>query len=171
MLAKDALEQLGTVVVGDAKVARTSFGHELLRSLEDALALIHLVVCRVYGMGQQQIEVLHAAGIELLLEHLADGRGIAERAVSELVHEEEALARMTLYEALAQCDLGLAAKVDVRGVKVVEPRLEEAVEHLVAKLEVGLATPHWQAHGPKAEASLELTGRKCHLRFLPKDQQ
>ena len=76
-----------------------------------------------------------------------------------VVTEEEALARVTPDEALAQGHLALAAQVDVRRVEVVETSREEAVEHLVAELVVGICAPHGKAHRPKAEAPLELAGR------------
>ena len=156
VLGEDAVEQLGTVVIGDAKVPRAPIGHKLLGGLKDALAGVHLVVGRVHRVGQQQVKVLNAAGVELILEHAADGRWVPERAVRELVHQEEAVTRVALDEALAQRHLALAAQVDVRGVKVVESRLEEAVKHLVAKLKVGLTALHGKSHCPKAKASLEL---------------
>jgi predicted ThiF/HesA family dinucleotide-utilizing enzyme len=63
VLGEDALEKLGAVVIANAKMTRAPVGHELLGRLEHALAHVHVVVRGVYGMGEQQVKVLHATGI------------------------------------------------------------------------------------------------------------
>ena len=103
-------------------------------------------------MHEQQVEVLDAAGGKLLLKQRDDLLGAVEVAVGELVHQEVLVAGVAARERLPDGRLALALQVDVGGVEVVEPGVQEGVDHLAELRDVDLSVLQArQPHAAKAE--------------------
>ena len=124
----------------------------LLEQVRDR-AVLGIVEIRVdvelaHVVRQVEVEVVHLALLELLLEDLLHLAEVGQIVAGELVRQVERIARMAC-ERTADHQLGVAAVVAPRGVEVVDAVLERVVDHrrgggLVDGVVV--AVDHRQAH-------------------------
>ena len=82
-----------------------------------------VVVGEALGVHQVEVEILHAAGLELGLKQRADVRLALEKTFGELVGEDKTVPGVAAGQALPQGQLALALEVAVGGVEIVEARL------------------------------------------------
>ena len=90
-------------------------------------------VAEVPGMlrvHQVEIEVLHAAGLQLALKEGADVCLGLEVAAGELIRQHIAVSGVAAGETVPQGRLALALQIAVGGVEVVKARLQKCVYHL-----------------------------------------
>ena len=160
IFGQDLFEDLCAVVEGDADVADLPLGLERKSRLIGAVRLEILKDLRALRVHQIIVEIVHAAGRQLLLEHGADVRLGVEEVFRQLVRQQKALARIAAGETVAERQLALALQIAVRRVKIVEARVQKRIHHAAGLRRVHFLSLHRQAHKTEAEFSLELFHRK-----------
>ena len=169
MLRKDPVEHLRLVVEADAEVADLSLRFQLEARLVRLAAHKLRVIVLVLRVHQIEVEVVHAAPCELLLEERADVLLLLKIRIGQLVGQNERFARMTLDHACADRGLRLAAEVPVRRVEIVEPRVQKRVGHFAELRRVHLAVTHRQPHTAEPEIAVNLRKEfvDCHALCPP----
>ena len=103
------------------------------------------------GVHQVEVEVLHAAGIQLALQQGPDVRLGFEKAAGELVGQDVLVPGIAAGEALFQRRLAFALDIAVGGVKIVKARLQKGIHHFLGLLDIHLFALHRQPHAAKAK--------------------
>ena len=127
---EDLLQHLRPVVEGDAHMADLALG---LQGEGRLIGPALPEVAEVPGMlrvHQVEIEVLHAAGLQLALKEGADVCLGLEVAAGELIRQHIAVSGVAAGETVPQGRLALALQIAVGGVEVVKARLQKCVHHL-----------------------------------------
>ena len=108
-------------------------------------------------MHEVEVEVVHAAGAQLVLDERADVPAALEAVGGELVREQELGAVVAGGERLREA----AGVVGARGIEVVEAPVEEGVHHLRERGNVdGAVLELGQAHAAKAELAPSVLERR-----------
>ena len=155
MLGEDHVEYLVLVVERDAEMAYLAFLLQLPCCFV-SLALLELqVVVAVLGMHEVEVEIIHFAPCQLLLEEGTDVLLLVEEGVGELVGQQELAAVEAFRDAICDGSLRLAAVVAVRCVEIVESGSNESIGH-AAKLIVvdGSAFLLRKSHATESEVAV-----------------
>ena len=151
---EDLVEHVGSIVEGEPDVPDLPLLFQLERRFVGAAAAELPEVLRVLRMHEIKIEILHPAPCELFFKEGADIRLALEIGIGELIREYETLARVALYEALADRRFALSGKISVRRIEIVEPLLEKGVRHFAELRRVHLVAEHGKAHAAEPEPLL-----------------
>jgi len=155
MLGEDHIEHLVLVVEGEAEMAYLAFLLQLPRGLVSLATFELLVVVAVLCVHKVEVEVIHLAPRQLLLEEGTDVFLLVEVGVGELVGEEELAAVVTRRDAVSNGRLRLAAVVAVCRVEVVESGSDEGISHTTELFVVDASAFHLrQSHAPEAEVAV-----------------
>ena len=111
---------------------------------------------RILGMHQIEIEILHAAGIQLHLENGADLFGGIEISRGELIGKDVTVSGIPGSQRLAQRDLALLPNITVRRVEIIEAGSQERIHHFGSVGKIHLVALHGQAHKAETEFALDL---------------
>ena len=101
-------------------------------------------------MQEVEVEVVHSATLELLFKQRAYLVLAVKQRIGELVGENEAVAGIALYDAVAYRRLALTADVDACGVEIVEALCHELVNHLREFGVIYFFAVHGQSHAAEA---------------------
>ena len=132
VLGEHLLQQLGGAVEGEARLTDVPFRLLLLDKGEAVQPLGDLVVLVVDAVEQIVVEKLHAAALELELEHvgLLLGGGLFQLGQGQLGGQGEGVPGVPLHQAAVHRLLTGASVVEVGGVKVGKAPLQKQVHHL-----------------------------------------
>ena len=171
MLGEDHVEHFVLVVEGEAEMAYLAFLLQLPRSLVGLATFELLVVVAVLCVHKVEVEVIHLAPRQLLLEEGTDVFLLVEVGVGELVGEEELAAVVTRRDAVGNGRLRLAAVVAVCRVEVVESGSDEGISHTAELFVVDATTFQLrQSHTTESEVAVYLGEERIreHNLFLQK---
>ena len=161
MLGEDHVEHLVLVVEGEAEMAYLAFLFQLPRGLVGLAALELLVVVAVLCVHKVEVEVIHLAPRQLLLEEGTDVLLRVEVGVGELVGQEELAAVVTRRDAVGNGRFRLAAVVAVCRVEIIESGSDEGISHSAELFVVDATTFQLrQSHTAEAEVAVYL-GKEC----------
>ena len=153
---ENLVQHLRLIVEGDTHMAQLALRLHGESGLIGPAALELLKVAAVLGVHQIEVEIIHAADVQLGQDEGAHvGLGL-EVGIGELVGEQILAAVIARGEALAEYLLALAAVVAVGGVEVVEAGAEEGVHHLLHLGDIDFAVGHGEAHAAEAEIAVDL---------------
>ena len=151
---QDLLQVVGRGVAGKPQMLDAS-GLTLLREVfEDAPARIHVVVQAVLTdiVVEIEIEVIHAALLELALECACRIEGPAVLVSGEFVGDHPALPRI-VGEDLADDGLGVAVVVGQCRIEIVDAVLDGIIRHLSHGVEVDcLVWQERETHRPESQS-------------------
>ena len=150
-LCEDHVQHVRLVVERQAHVAQFAFLLQLVRHFIGVAGLVLFVVPAVLGVHEIEVEILHAADLQLLVHERADIRLGLEVTVGKLVRQQELASVMTRGNALPYRLFALPVDVAVSGIEVVEARFYERVSHAAGLGYVHLIACHGQAHAAKAK--------------------
>ena len=156
VVCQNTVQHLRAVVEGEADVADLALFFQRKRGLEGAAVDEMLQVLRAQRVHEIEIEIVEPAGFELGLEQRQDIRLGFEEAAGELVCEHVAVARVALCDRLAEGCFAFAGDIAVRGIKIIEARRHQAVDHGPHLRLIHVLADHRQAHEPEAEAAVDL---------------
>ena len=116
-------------------------------------------------MHEIKVEILHAADFELAFEEGADIRLLLKKVVGKLVCEQIFRSVAAARQAFAERDLALSGKIAVRGIEIIEARVDEGIDHLRKFFVVHVAVfQKRQAHTAEAEVLFDL-GKHFYFPF------
>ena len=113
----------------------------------------NLLVLRVHEV---EIEILHAARLQLAFEKGTDVCLGMEIRIGQLIGQNKRITRVAFGKTFPDGDLTLSAQVPVRCVKIIESARKEGIDHAAHLRFVYLAVLHGQAHTAKAEVLLHV---------------
>ena len=87
-------------------------------------------------MEQIEIEISCSGALELFVENPLDVLFSAQVPARKLRRDIKAFARMTLYEAFLNRALGIAARINVGGIKITVAGFEETVDERIGCFEI-----------------------------------
>ena len=151
ILGQNTFQHLRRVMEGNPDMPDLSLLFQVERRLIGAAAPELFKIFTRLRVHQIEVEILHAACLELALKEGTDVLLFLEIGLGQFVGENERLARMALDEAVAQRRLALARKIAVRRIEVVEALGQEGVDHALELRVIDLAPLHRQAHAAEAE--------------------
>ena len=106
---------------------------------------------RVLRVHEIKIEIINAAGGQLLREKRANLLLAFEETAGQLVGEDVLIAGVTAGQTGSERGFAFALNVAMRGVKIVEAFSEKGIDHLPGLVEIDLAALHRQAHCAETE--------------------
>ena len=166
VFVKHLVEYVGGVVEREADVLYLALFFQLERVLIGVQLLVFFKYRLRLRVQEVEVEVVHSAALELLFKQRAYLVLAVKQRIGELVGENEAVAGIALYDAVAYRRLALTADVDACGVEIVEALCHELVNHLRELGVVDLFAVHGQSHATEAEIFLYI-GECAHFMSPP----
>ena len=167
IFGEDLIKNLGFIVEGNAEMANFS----LVPQRHDRFIGVHLLVLGkqilILGVHQVKIEIIYAAGFQLLLEEGTDVLVFLNVVAGQLVGQNVRLPGITGSQALFQRDLALAVKIAVGGVKIVEAVREKHVHHFGGFFKIHFLALHGKAHTAKTKIFLHFVKTGLHIGIPP----
>ena len=142
-----------------------SLGLQFKSGFVGAALLEMRIIPRSLRVHQIEIEIIDAAGFKLTFEEGTDISLGLEEIRRQLVGQYVAVARIAAGKTGFQCFLALALQISVRGVKIVEARVQKSVNHTVRLGYVNFAVLHRQTHTSEAEIFPDLIHLKNSFPF------
>ena len=136
---------------GEADAAHLPLCLERERRLIGAAALVLFKVVAILCVHEIEVEVFHAAGLELAFKEGTDILLFVEVIGREFIRKDVIFSRITRGQRRFQGGFTLAFKIPVRRVEIVEPGGEEGIHHLGELFHVHFLPLYGQAHTAEAE--------------------
>ena len=118
-------------------------------------------------MHQIKIEIIYAAGFQLLLEEGTDVLVFLNVVAGQLVGKDVCFPGIAGGQAFLQRDLALAVKIAVGGVKIVEAVREKHVHHFAGFFKIHFLALHGKAHTAETKIFLHFVKTGLHIGIPP----
>ena len=167
IIVEDPLQHIGAVMEGNAHMAHLAFRLQRKSSFISTAVFKMVVGPPSLGVHEIKVKVLHAAGVQLLLEERADVLFLLKVVSRQLIGQKVTIPGIAAGQPGAESRLAPAAQIAVGRVEIIETGVQKRIHHLRKLFLVNLLPDQGQPHAAKAEISVDLREKAIVFHMVP----